>query len=611
MGIALVLGLVCWTFGSSLQHVPREDQWSYLLDTVHDQDLITLVSKTYSYNRSRVIAPGDYQLFRPALFTLLAMQKAFFGARQSYCQLMGLLLHIGCVLAFLAILLRLGRLFPAESSSLSRLRVVFAYLLTAFFATNFAITEMVIWAHIQGYLLYTLCVLLGVYLLLDELCGRANAAAWRVALAFGVTLLAAFCYESGSFYALLLAGILGLGCLLRFSWRSGSTHLVWRAAFLVSLFGSVFVIYHSVDRLDRAAHPGAPVDITTNTIWEKAKPAPTLEHSCRYVAFTLMQPFFPTGMAWGYRARLIIYEPGMVAYRYLRPKGSVFLSFAVFSFFVGFGLWQLLIVQRKAQTSWHSMLPLLLCMSLFGLHLAIIALGRMNIRPGPKPLAWNSYYTYTPLALFLIAMYFLWIKVEFRERVSEIFQGAMIVALACILPMSMLKAKELCDHIALVHRPLYQQMNVIQGLIDQRQVHDELGVSFDPNLFAWTEEYHGLSVLEILYSNWINHEKPTHVICEVDGNYVALSAKEYAERQREPRAGPLPKYLSSSNWYNVFRVNDRYFGMYRRGNRFLDVNYRYPYLIEADSPESIRARETQVLQQLAADRQAGKPIPGE
>src|ERR1700712_5012914 len=107
--------LIGWTYRPALGHPPREDQWNFLLDTFDEDRLVPLLLKTYSYNRTRVVFPGDYALFRPGLFALLSAEKAAFGHRTFYWQAFGVGLHCAVVWVFLGILLRLARLFPAPS----------------------------------------------------------------------------------------------------------------------------------------------------------------------------------------------------------------------------------------------------------------------------------------------------------------------------------------------------------------------------------------------------------------------------------------------------------------------------------------------------------------
>src|SRR5262245_58168193 len=94
-GIALVgiFLLVLWAYATALQHPPREDQWPFLLNTIHEDHFVPLVLHTYSYNRARKLGAGDYLLFRPILFIVLSAEKALFGPRYFAWHLTGIALH--------------------------------------------------------------------------------------------------------------------------------------------------------------------------------------------------------------------------------------------------------------------------------------------------------------------------------------------------------------------------------------------------------------------------------------------------------------------------------------------------------------------------------------
>src|SRR5213075_3000061 len=73
--LAILFGLVWLAYAPSLQQPPRSDQWCYLLDTRDRHDFGDLLRASYSYSRTRLMFPGDTELFRPVLFGLLAVEK--------------------------------------------------------------------------------------------------------------------------------------------------------------------------------------------------------------------------------------------------------------------------------------------------------------------------------------------------------------------------------------------------------------------------------------------------------------------------------------------------------------------------------------------------------
>src|SRR6266496_766527 len=106
--VAGLLAAVWITYWPSLEHVPRADQWAYLIDTQHCRSLGELWSESYSYNRVRAVGPGDADLFRPVLFALLVAEKHFFGNNFVPSQAIGLILHSVIVLMLLTLLRRIA-----------------------------------------------------------------------------------------------------------------------------------------------------------------------------------------------------------------------------------------------------------------------------------------------------------------------------------------------------------------------------------------------------------------------------------------------------------------------------------------------------------------------
>ena len=155
--LALLCAAVALTFGPSLKHPPRADQWCYLADVRDDHTFRDILRNSYSYNRTRVTGPGDTDLFRPVLFTILAAEKAAFDGRIWPPQAIGIVFH--CILCVMLLVLqrRIARIVrPADRPGDGP--DWFTYGLVAFFALNPYTQELVIWAHLHGYLVFLLCV---------------------------------------------------------------------------------------------------------------------------------------------------------------------------------------------------------------------------------------------------------------------------------------------------------------------------------------------------------------------------------------------------------------------------------------------------------------------
>src|SRR5262249_3124971 len=152
-------------------------------------------------------------LFRPVLFTLLCAEKYLFGNNFEASQALGLSLH--CLVAVLLFALlrrieRIARVRRADTASDADLPtpawlVFMPHAVTVFFALNFASMELVVWAHLHGYLLFLILVLAALLLLMDyiyrpELSSlRLNGA---LIACWALSLLAAFTYELGQLFAI-------------------------------------------------------------------------------------------------------------------------------------------------------------------------------------------------------------------------------------------------------------------------------------------------------------------------------------------------------------------------------------------------------------------------
>jgi hypothetical protein len=575
--VAILFLAVFWTYRPALKHPPRQDQWSFLLDTVHEDRFLPMLLQTYSYNRTRVIGWGDYPLFRPVVFAALSAEKALFGHRYVYWQAVGIALHCAIVWVFLRILLRLHHIYPVGSLWTGRLRLAAAYGLALFFAVNFVGTEMVSWCHIHGYMLFVLFVLGGWLLLLDEVCGLVppRGGLWRLGGAYFLTLLAAFAYETGSIYAVCLGAVLALAYAGR--------RQVRRGLLLFALFASVLLVYWTVDWLDRLSHAEMRPDITEGTVLEQARWQPTIDHAKRYLLFTLGQPFFPSCPEWSFADRLFIPEPGTTPQAYWRLDPILFVSYAVVLVSACLAVWQfsrILADRGRFSASRFLLLP----GSLIGLHLAIIVLGRMNLRPEPAVIARNSYYAYTPFLALLLGLYYLWVRKPLLPvRAACVALVVVLCGLGLLSWTSARKVQAMTDRVRADYHPLRAQIDCLQQLIDHHRDDPAFAISFDPDLFYSLDHYHGLPLVEILFCRFLDHEHPTHVICAGGRRWRVLTKDEYHCRFGGPHYRRLAAFVRAGTDYMLFRHGRRYYGLHWQEGRFRTDRDDYHSLLEGDS----------------------------
>jgi hypothetical protein len=597
LAVAVLFLVVFATYRPALQHPPRQDQWSFLLETVNEDRFWPMLLQTYSYNRTSAISWGDYLLFRPVLFATLCAEKALFGPRYAYWQAAGIALHGAVVWLLLRLLRRLHQLYPAATPATGRLRLALAYAVALFFAVNFAGIEMVVWCHIHGYLVFVLLVLGGLLLLLDELCGAAprRGLRWRLGGAWVLSLLAAFTYETGAVYAVCIGIVLGL--------RGAAQGQARRGLLLFVLFAAILPGNRVVDWLDRRQHPDVRPDATEVTLLERAEPAVTLDNARRYLLFTLYQPFFPSCPRWDFHERIILPEPDANPHAYWRRKPALFVSYAVVLGSAALALWQGCRLVASRQRS--ALLFVLLPASLILFNLLIIVLGRMNLRPEPVTLYKSSYYAYTPLLLLLVILFFLWARLPLAGTLGLVAPGVVLAGLVVLSADSAHKVYAMNLRIRDDYRPLRDQIDCVQQVIDRHRHDPHFALSFDPPVFHSLDTYHSVSLLEIAFSRWCDHERPTHVVCAVGGKWLVLCAQDYRDLYGGPHYQQLPAFVAGGK-YMLFKYRQRYYGLYWEEGRFRTDRADYLSLLEGNSVEEVRRQVPAALPRAIADRCAGR-----
>ena len=513
-------------------------------------------------------------------------------------QAFSIALHCTVAGVFLAILLRLAGLFPAPTPVVRRLRVALAYMLALFFGVNFACTEMVVWHHIHGYMLYTLLVLAGVLLVLGDLCGEAVASAWRLGGAFALILGAAFTYETGSVFAVVLGGALVLAYARRRLFR--------RAPVAFALFASILVFYRAADWLDQRAHPNPAPDVSFSKILDRARPGPTLEHAGRYFLFTLVQPFFPSAPGWDFGTRLLMPEPGDAPERFFRWKQPLYFSYAVVLVGASLAAWRFgrLIASGRILTA----SPLLLLLiGLLALHLGVIVLGRMNLRPGPLVLMLNSYYAYTPLVLLLVGAFFLWVRLApARPRLECVTLLLLLFALGAISDRSAHKIYAMTELMDARQRPLIRQIASLDKMIDRHGHDPRFGISFAPDLRESLDSYHGLWQLEILYFRFVDHDAPTHVLCAEGDGYVTLPIEEFRHASALSR---LPRFVRPDQGFMVYEQDGEFSAIPQSDGRFDPSRGDYNFLVRGRSADEVVRLIPEASRRLDAARFESKYLP--
>lgn len=183
----LLVGLCFLAYWDALWGgAPRADQLLFL----HDATQYTtweLFANAPDWNR--VHARGDFVLYRPILYLLLALEYSLYGYNFFLWQLTAVTLHATAVILLFVALTRLVQPY-------------FAAALAALFALNVVGAELVLWNHLTAYILFV-CFALTASILAQNYVKGSGKRHLIGAAAF--TCLAIFTYEGGLLLSFLLA----------------------------------------------------------------------------------------------------------------------------------------------------------------------------------------------------------------------------------------------------------------------------------------------------------------------------------------------------------------------------------------------------------------------
>jgi hypothetical protein len=187
----LVAAIVCVFWDGIWAGVARSDQIYYLHHTSQYHDLWDILSHAPSWNRITPDPHPDLILYRPVLYLLLGTFYYLFRYNFVGWQIAGLSLHIVVVLG-LHLLLVQGRLQ----------QTLFPLLIALLFGLAFFASELVLWNHIVGYVLFCALEVYAVYFFLRFL--HSDRSAFLLACGL-LSLIAEFTYEAGAIVNLLFA----------------------------------------------------------------------------------------------------------------------------------------------------------------------------------------------------------------------------------------------------------------------------------------------------------------------------------------------------------------------------------------------------------------------
>jgi hypothetical protein len=509
---ALMAASVGLAYAPSLDHGPRADHWWFLLDARGHRELPDLIAATYSYNRTRTQSPGDTELFRPVLFVLMAAETHLSDGDLRVCQAIGIGLHLGVCLLLYGLLRDLRGVAAAGPDGADAPVPGLPEAATLFFALNPAVQDLVIWSHLHGYLLF-LVFLLGSLRLLTRHAFGGRAGDWRspaLPAAWVLTLLAAFTYELGQFYAVFAGGFLTAAAAPRVG--------LPRAAATGAAFALILAVYQGVNRYDAALHSGRYVPAGNDAaILETSFRPATLQHSVRFFVYTTVQPFWPSLVD----AALVdgrIRIPETVWDRQFAdgfgPAGIV--SAGVLLLTAGLTVAAARGVLAGGDRRWLSAIALPTV--LYAAYAGITVLGRMNIRRFSNVLTDSSYYTYFALVFALPIVFALWEAGCRRRGRRPVWLPAGLALLALVGGEQVRRSTQaVAADMAAEVRPV----QAVQRFVRDHAGEPDFSIAIDYAQSEPVPEAYGVPVTEIVFDRRISPQ-PKYRLALVAGRAAAL-----------------------------------------------------------------------------------------
>ncbi len=440
LGFAVIAFFVAIAYAPSLMHVPRGDQLMYFGDVSHKRTLWDLTIGSLDLNRHRTFNPGDEILFRPVMYFLLGAEKYFFGYDFMLWQALGIGLHLWVVWLLLRLLLCLHRGWPA-------------ILVGAFFALLFVNMEMVIWHHINGYLIFIaslLAVLWRFYNILDR---KFSGPKHYIIMGLWL-LLGAFTHELGVVVPIILAMVL---------WLARPQERRWAVLLLV-----VPIIYAAASVLNAYLNP------FTNThigIYSPRSLSKTIKDCFDALHFWFYAGIFPFELNWAIAARTMIAPEEHVL---IKPLHVFFLPT---TFGIGVIVTYLLCLYRNERGALITPRTILaaVCFLIAAAFAVIISVGRGEQWGMWNVVRINSYYEYIFWTCCVVGLF-----ACIDWKVSSLAKWMFAFCLSGLMIFNALRLYELNDKAAVYNNDVTVLINTIRLLIKEHGTEPDFSIYVDP-----------------------------------------------------------------------------------------------------------------------------------
>jgi hypothetical protein len=586
LGSLILAAIVAVAYAPALHHLPHSDHANFILDTIDCNNFGDLLSHTYSFARTRVLCQGDTQLFRPALFVMLAALQEFVGLRWEWCQALSIALHmIACVLLLTLLERVFRRARPSDGKSeggsrWTNARSPFTYLpfaLAFFFALNYALIEQVIWYHIQGYLVALVLILAAIVLLFRAT--DAERPTLFLGGAWALTLIAAFTYELGQFFA-VCAGLYVVWA----RWADGRQRWAAGLAFL-----AIVGIYQGVNHVDRRQHcESYQDDVVLTSIAENACSVATIQNFTRYALYTTVQPFLPGSLFTHSHGKVGVDESlwrrlddpspfPVLAHSFdrcqvehhawskgLHVRPSLIVGWVV----VGLAASLMLLGAWKLTRPSFAVAALLAGSGLA--QACMIVLGRLNMRPGHVTLAYNSHYTYFGL-LFSLAVAAVLLAQAQRLRghrgrlLARSMAGFLVLGLLALGIGSGLKVYRLNAHLADSFHSSQRWLRSLRDFVHAHEHEPDFRFAIAWNCREPMPNYCQIPVPYLFYRRYIDRDHPKYVLWYENRRFVGVPLAEWRKNHAENEPHFCANFVRMTRDQKVFYRDGLYYGVANAG----------------------------------------------
>ena len=221
---ACLVVIIFFTYRSGIIDLPRADQIHFLQEQEVSSGNLDFFLKALSYNRSSLIAQGDFFLFRPGFFGYLALVSIFLRENLYISGLLSLSVHTLAAFAFYRLLLRI---------TFRSLAGLFALM----FAIQYPGMEMFLWRHISPYMIGLICFIFGLLVITKE---SNDSKSFRQLWIGGSLFFASSLFHESFVFSLFVTGIV---FFLYFNRKLSVVMLTVALVWMILNIGS-FIFYH-------------------------------------------------------------------------------------------------------------------------------------------------------------------------------------------------------------------------------------------------------------------------------------------------------------------------------------------------------------------------------